>query len=162
MCGDNEGSNTQANDQVDDEHRKTVFYDTRNVYVTHRYDQSIHKDKHLLTLSAAALGLSVTYIDKIVQIDKAVFVPLLMSSWLLFGISLVSVIFSYHYSVPCYDDYIREIDDKFINDADIRDVKSRFTKRIDGFNCTAMWTFVIGLALFMLFITVNLIRKVYS
>lgn len=166
MCVDECGQKAKNQDGEDEEkhhaeHSKKIFYTTRDVYITHRYDQSILKDKHLLTLSAAALGLSITYIEKVVTISEATGLLLLVFSWIFFGLSLISILFSYHLSIPCYDHYITEMDKKFVAGEDFQDIRSDLTKKIDQWNSCAFWTFLFGLVLFMSFVIVNLCVKAH-
>lgn len=142
-----------------DKHYTKLFLDTRNIYILHQYDQSSLKDKHILTLAAAALGLSISYIDKIVTLSEAKCASLLVLSWIFFGFSLLSIIFSYHLSVPSYDHYIDQIDEKYKAGEDFCDINSPLDETVKQWNSCAMWAFVIGLVTFIAFVSINVISK---
>lgn len=149
----------QPAETEEDKQRRTLFHDTRKTYVANQYDQSNLRDKYILTLSAAALGISVTYIDKIVSLAEAKCIALLVFSWIFFGCSLASVVYSYCLSVLCYGHYIKQMDEKFANGEDFQDIGSPCDRYVECLNQFSMWCFIIGLIFFIVFATINVVSK---
>ena len=52
-------------------------------------------DQAVLTLSSAALGLSLVFIKDIVDLDQAVVIPALVVSWISFGLAILSTVGSF-------------------------------------------------------------------
>lgn len=59
---------------------------------------SQEKDKAILMLATAMLGVSLTFIDRLVKMDVAVFLWLLEVAWLGFVLSILSTLLSFHAS----------------------------------------------------------------
>lgn len=142
-----------------DDHRWLLFLDTRKSYIAGQCDQSNLRDKYILTLSAAALALSITYIEKVVPLALATCVWLLIFSWLLFAFSLLSVVFSYYLSTDSYNHYIKQLDEKYEAGDDFQNITSPLDPIICQWNTCAMWAFVLGLIAFVAFAAINISNR---
>jgi hypothetical protein len=56
-------------------------------------------DKSMLTLSSASLGVSLAFIKDTVPLDKAVWKPLLLASWVTFALCIVTTVVSFRFSI---------------------------------------------------------------
>ena len=71
----------------------------RRNYLNKSYLYSVTQfDKLLVYLSSGALVLSVGFIENIITLNKASCLYLLIFSWILFAVSLFSMLFSHMYS----------------------------------------------------------------
>ena len=80
---------------MSDELRTKLHGEYRNEIVSRMQSNSENYDKEILTLSTALLGLSLTFIKDIVPLEKAIYDWLLIGSWILFMLAIISVIGSF-------------------------------------------------------------------
>ena len=142
-----------------EERRWKLFSDTRKAYIASKNDQSNLKDKYVLALSSASLALSITYIEKIIPSGEVKYPALLLFSWTLFAVSLVSTIVAYNVGVRCHDDYIKQIDEKYEADEDFKEICSERDDVIDLLNQFSVWGFVAGLIAFGFFAAINFVSR---
>jgi len=115
-------------------------------------------DKQMLTLSAAALAFSLTFIEKAISLDTAEYVWLLLGSWVAFGISIVSTLWSFRASVAICKDCLSLVDVCYEKSGRVPDkYASKHSKRVDIYNMGAFWSFVIGLVFLVLFSIINIV-----
>jgi hypothetical protein len=75
--------------------RERLYSETRTDLLTRQLSNSEKLDGAILTLSTAALGVSIAFIHNVVSLDKAQSIYLLKISWCLFGFSIVSTLVSF-------------------------------------------------------------------
>jgi len=63
-----------------------------------------------LTLSSGALALSIGFLDKVVDLDRAFDTSLLVASWALWGLSLAAVLMSHYFSALALRKTIEQVD----------------------------------------------------
>lgn len=80
----------------------------RNRYIDAKADQSKTYDQTILTFSAGAIGLSLTFLEKLAP--QPVHAALLYSSWSLFGAAILAVIVSFALSQAAMDHEIAWLD----------------------------------------------------
>lgn len=140
---------------ADSEARRDLYLKTRESYVDKQCEQSNLRDKYVLTLSGAALALSMAYIEKVGPLQSARYVALLVASWFLFSVALIGAVFSFHYSVNCYSDYIDQMDSKYIAGSDFDGLSSKRERIVVLLNNISILAFVAGITFFGLFAAVN-------
>jgi hypothetical protein len=67
-------------------------------------------DKWLMTLAAGSFGLSFTFINSLIPIEKAVYKPLLIAAWACFALVLVIQLFGLTISSIRYTLMVKEAD----------------------------------------------------
>lgn len=115
-----------------------------------------HNDRAALTLSAGALALSLTFIEKIAPNPLPTTLCMIGASWLCFILSIVAVLFSFQASqIACRRQ--REIIDKIYetgrSDIDEANAASRWTEWL---NYISFGFFVVGVLLLANFAWINL------
>lgn len=84
-----------------------VYLEERKLLIDAEREGSRSFDKAVLTLAAGALGLSVTFVDKIAPVPQATILWLLVASWIFFGFSIIVTLSSFITSqwacVRCYE-----------------------------------------------------------
>ena len=78
--------------------RHDLYQRTRDDLLGRNLSNSENLDRAILTLSSAALALSVTGIRYIVDLDNIVARPLLITVWMLFVVAIISTLLSFHAS----------------------------------------------------------------
>jgi len=116
-----------------------------------------HFDKSVLTLSSAGLGLSVTFLKDVIQLDRAVFLLGLYFSWMMFVAAIVCTLLSFLVSSKALEHQkgiaeraYRQGDDGAFTEP------NRFDTLTRGLNYTSAGTFVGALLLTTAFVIVNM------
>lgn len=109
-------------------------------------------EKLLTFISAGALGLSITFIEKLVPLNSATSVDYLITGWVFIALTLVVNLFSHSYSSrmneKSLEDYDNEVDD-------LHDIITRRNKRIDIINWTSLGLLAFGLGFTIYFTSLN-------
>jgi hypothetical protein len=115
-------------------------------------------DKTLLTLSSGALGLTLTFIKDIIDLDNAKFTVFLFLCWLSWALSLCMILLSYNSSISSFQKIRMQIDRGEVDTI----LKSRkhlgepFRTWTSIFNHGGLITFLIGVLFIIIFISLNL------
>ena len=72
-----------------------VYLEERKLLIDAEREGSRSFDKAILTLAADALGLSITFVDKIAPLPQATTLWLLVASWISFGFSIIVILSSF-------------------------------------------------------------------
>lgn len=123
-----------------------------------RMNQSNLLDSHLLAISASSLAFSTIFIDKVVPLAAAANKYLLYLSWTAFLISTLAMVVSFKLAVISTE-AARESIGKLYQDCPLRIydfTKSKWDRYLSLANNTALYLFFVGVALLVLFVTVNL------
>jgi hypothetical protein len=139
-------------EELHDEYLRRVWEGTTS--------QSASFDRHVLTLSGGALGLSVTFLKDVIPISSAVCLPLLFVSWVWFILCVLITLISFRASikalekaVPYVTKYYLEGDAEALN----KHLESQWTKAVDWCAYAGIIFFVLGLIFTMMFVGVNLL-----
>lgn len=83
--------------RTDEEQRRSVemFDSFRDELYKRQLSNNEAYDKAILSLSSAGLAISLSFIKFIVPLDKAVYLGVLKTAWVLFLVSVVSTLVSY-------------------------------------------------------------------
>lgn len=112
-------------------------------------------EKNLTYISAGALGLSITFIDKIVKIDEAEYFGFLLFGWgfliLTLGLNLISHLISKYFIVKTRDEYDNNLHD---NDK----IKSR-NKILDTINWVTVISLILGIIFIVTFSAKNMTKS---
>ena len=114
-------------------------------------------DKAVLTLSSAGLGVSVTLLKDVIQLDQAVFLPVLYGSWSLFAVAIASTLISFMLSAKALD-YQKALASRFYRQGDEAAFieSNRFDKCTRVLNIVSAAAFVVALVLTPAFVGLNL------
>ena len=109
-------------------------------------------EKYITYISAGALGLSLTFIEKIVQFKETVFLWVLILGWLFLTLTLLVNLLSHFYSKRLIDKTIEDFDNK--DPSLLSNIKKR-NKNIDKVNISTIITLILGITLLIIFISLN-------
>ena len=110
-------------------------------------------DKTVIALSGGALGISFAFITDVVGPDGLVKLCLLYWAWVMWGTSLIAVLFSYFFSHLALRKAIKQADEKTLYDQRIGGSYDAITA---GLNISGAILFVVGVILMILFVKSNL------
>ncbi|GEM_PF-3811440 len=151
-----------SNEQVGyDEYAEYEKYiEQRNSLFAHATEQSNLFDTQLLTISAATLGFSVAFIEKIVPLKAAVYITGLYASWVLLLISTLLTLASFKIAERVTSSYQRQLDEYYDKYKKIKyDLSSRLEKVTTLCNWVSLAAFYAGVVCLCVFITLNLMHK---
>jgi len=144
----------------DKQKREDIYQRTRDDLLKRQLSNSENFDKAILTLSSAGLGLSLTFIKHVVQFDAAQNHWLLVLSWVMFVLSILVTLVSFHISQAGIAKQLEIAEDYYLKD--VKDALERpnnaavYTERAGYFSAT---TFLIAIIALVLFISLNINRK---
>lgn len=110
-------------------------------------------EKNITYISAGALAISLTFLEKIVPIKESIQTSLVIASWTFLVLTLLSNLLSHQYSSYIIDKSIDDVDDN--SDDSIINWERR-TKKIRIWNILNLCGLVIGIGLFILFVSINI------
>lgn len=125
-------------------------------------------DNALITLSAGALGISLTFIHNISP--QPVLVLLLVIAWVLFGAAVFCVLYSFRSSAKALKYHQVTVDERYraLLSHEIprfeqlkmdRVSREKFARRTRRLNSIAIWAFSLGIILLGVFVVINLGRE---
>ena len=115
-------------------------------------------DKALLTLSAGALALSMTFLKDVVPLKDVIELPLIISAWCTFGSSIACVLFSLYESRKAIDVQMQRLESRIARDYECANLPNPHTVWTNRLNVLAGALFFTGLILTILFTTFNVRR----
>lgn len=112
-------------------------------------------EKNITYISAGALAISLTFLEKIVPIKESVQTYLVIASWTFLVVTLLSNLLSHQYSSYIIDKTIDDVDDK--SEDSIKNWERR-TKKIRNWNIANVCGVIIGIGLFIIFVSINITK----
>lgn len=158
---------------IDGRKRPQVRYQTAKEWHGKLWDarrsQSDQLDSLIITLSSASLALSIGFLKDFVKSATAVQLPLLILSWTLFGLSIISTLLSFwaarkdlDVEVKIYRQYLYP-EDQSVSEADLwkrcTQQKNNWRPWVDRANALAAIAFITALVSTIIFVSANLIDK---
>jgi len=150
----------QQSSPADQEARVQLYTQTREDLLKRMLSNSENFDRAVLTLSSAALGLSVTFIKNIVDLSTAIYVPLLAVSWVMFVSAIIVTLVSFHISQWAIRVQLNHAEEYYIHR------KDEFLTKINVPNTINEWSgylsavvFILAIICFVLFVSLNLNHK---
>lgn len=135
-----------------------IYFDERRALTNAINNTDQQFDKAILTLSAGALALSLTFVEKISPTPFPYTKWLLILSWCIFTISMVTTLISFITSKLACERQIEIIEDIYKNKPDI-DINNKYTLITKYLNYASLTLFMIGVILLVLFSSINIEHK---
>ena len=138
-----------------------VYLEERKLLIDAEREGARTFDKAILTLSAGALALSITFLEKIVRVDQTTIWWGLIASWIAFGGSILLILFSFLTSQWACRRQIEILDEELINDAGQRKSKTNnnWTTATTVLNIASILSFTVGVTFFCCFSFANLPKE---
>lgn len=110
-------------------------------------------EKNITYISAGALGVSMTFIEKIVNLPKAIQLWLLVTAWGFLTLTLLINLLSHYLSSFFHDKTIDDLDNE--NSNINKNIDSR-NKRLRKINIGTIITLISGIILLIIFLSINI------
>lgn len=112
-------------------------------------------EKYINLLASGGLAITIAFFDKIVDINKAENIALIIIGWILLVLTLLSNLISHYKSISYSQKTIDEIEEKKYDDV-FSNLKNR-NKTIKFLNGFSIVSVIIGITSIIVFVTLNLI-----
>jgi hypothetical protein len=143
-----------------EKNKSQIEYDTyleeRKLLIEAKDDGSKQFDKGILTLSAGALAISITFINQISPHPKNCTLYLLSIAWISFIMSLLSTLISFLTSQEAYSRAIEILETEFFKDKPNSCNKNTYATLTKILNYTSAILFIIGVIFLVCFCMANL------
>jgi len=137
--------------------RRELYAETRRDLLTRQLSNSEKFDGAVLTLSTAALGLSLTFLRDVVPLGKAQCLSVLVISWCLFGLAIFSTMASFLASQLGIKRQLEYAEEYYLNKKDDFLTKENFPAKLtEVINYISGFMFVAGILFTILFVATNL------
>lgn len=110
-------------------------------------------EKYINIIAPGALGLTLTFFDKIIPIDKAIYVPLIILGWLLLTLTILSNLFSHHFAARISEKTIKHIDER--NYDETEKCSKVGNRKINIINLISIISLFLGIFLIVVFASIN-------
>lgn len=141
----------------DQKRREGLYAETRKDLLTRQLSNSEKFDGAVLTLSTATLGVSLTFIKDIVPLNKVQDICLLKMSWWLFGLAILSTLFSFLASQLGISTQLKYAEEYYLNSkSEFLNKTNLWAKATDFFNYAAALFFILALIFTIVFVSTNL------
>jgi hypothetical protein len=114
-------------------------------------------EKYLTLISSGALALSITFIEKIVNLNNATCKVLLIAGWVLLTITLLGSLLSHFFSRKYSEKTINDIDDTNIEFEVLLTNLEKRNSILEYFNVVNIGTLFSGIILIIIFISTNIL-----
>lgn len=105
-------------------------------------------------MASGGLVLSLTFLEKIVSLDKAIWKPLVVGGIYLMVVILLSNLYSHYKSMLDSDATIKDVDDKNYKEI-FKNIEKR-NQKINFLNRVSIWSLIIGIFCLITFVTINI------
>lgn len=111
----------------------------------------------ILTISSAGLGISIGFIKGVVPLDKAEYIPLLVSSWICFGLAILGTVISFPASKTWLLAMLKDAEEYYINGKKEYLNKKHTSERVTNFlHKFSGFVFVLAIVFIIMFVIFNI------
>lgn len=137
-----------------EEKERQDWIEYRNAVSDNKSKSQDDFEKYINLLASGGIVLSLTFLEKIITVDKTIFKAFYIIGLILLVVTLLSNLYSHYKSIIDSDLTIQEIDEKKY-DVVFKNIKKRNTI-INRLNRTSIWSLIIGVIFILTFVTINL------
>lgn len=137
-----------------EEKERQDWIDYRNAVSENKSKSQDDFEKYINLLASGGIVLSLTFLEKIITVDKTIFKAFYIIGIILLVVTLLSNLYSHYKSIIDSDLTIQEIDEKKYEEV-FKNIKKRNTI-INRLNRTSIWSLIIGVIFILTFVTINL------
>jgi hypothetical protein len=112
-------------------------------------------EKYITLISSGALGLSITFIEKIVPLNNATEKWILIVGWIQLTVTLFISLLSHFYSRRYSEKTIEDVDN-YLEYELISENITRRNKSLENFNLLTITTLFLGIISIVIFVSINI------
>jgi len=129
------------------------FEEYRNSLISAKQNAQNSFDKHLISLSGGSLGISIAFIKNIIGDKQIICSQYLLTSWILWTLSIALMLASFFTSRLAFDKAIYQVDNKTIRK---EHPGGAWDKTTSVLNALGGICFLYGLIFIIIFVSLNL------
>ena len=141
--------------QEDNERKYQEYIKERQLLFNAKLKGSQSLDKALLTLSAGALALSLTFINQIAPHPQPATLKFIIVAWSCFGLSILSTLLSFWTSQKACDKQIKILEATFLGQGDRKKLANKYSCATAILNLFSVLLFIGGIVSFAIFSAIN-------
>ncbi|MDW8852810.1 hypothetical protein SD960_22115 [Flavobacterium sp. MMLR14_040] len=130
------------------------WIDYRNSVIENKTKSQDDFEKYINLMASGGLVLSLTFLEKIVSLDKAIWKSLVVIGMYLMVLTLLSNLYSHYKSMLDSDATIKDIDDNNYEKI-FKNIEKR-NQKINFLNKVSIWSLIIGILCLITFVTINI------
>ena len=143
--------------RVVNEERKKIHDSLRNELFKRQLSNSENLDRAILMLSSAGLGFSLVFVRNLLPLSKASWTFLLYPSWILFGLAILSTLFSFFVSQKGIKKQLKMNDEYYLEGKEeVKDQKNRWAEATECLSYVSASIYLIAVITLVFFIARNL------
>lgn len=142
-----ENSNTEKTSKINIKYRDHVISN-------YLKSQQI-EDRVLLALSSGALGVSISFINNLIDVHLSIARQYLYIAWTAWVLSLLFLLFSHRYSTKAWERTLQQIDNDTLH-TNLSEIGEPYTSKVDICNNWGLFFFGLGLFSFAIYLIINL------
>lgn len=139
--------------RVEQENFQKAWLDYRTAVSDNKSKSQDDFEKYINLMASGALALTLTFLEKIVVVEYAIWKWVILVGWLLLATTLLSNLYSHYKSIIDSDKTLKDIDDE-----NFEKIFSNIEKRnkvINRLNRLSIWSLIIGVLCIITFVTIN-------
>ncbi|NRB60403.1 MAG: hypothetical protein HRU50_10765 [Winogradskyella sp.] len=113
-----------------------------------------HFEKYITIIASGALGLTITFIDKISPLENAICIWIISIGWFLMTTTLFINLLSHYIASKNNSKAVQDIDDEKDYDEIVSGINKR-NKKMDRLNIASIYTLAIGLCCILIYTSIN-------
>ena len=113
-----------------------------------------HFEKYITVIASGALGLTITFIDKISPLEHAICIWIISIGWFLLTATLFINLLSHYIASKNNTKAVQDIDDEKEYDDIVSGINSR-NKKMNRLNLASIYTLAIGLLCILIYTSIN-------
>lgn len=129
----------------------------RKSLLEHKSKSDDDFEKYITFIASGALGLTLTFLDKISPLDKAVFIWIIATGWILLSLTLLINLYSHFLSSKYTTKSIDEIDDEIDYDS-LRENLDKRNTNINKLNGWSIFLLFLGILFILIYVILNSIQ----
>lgn len=142
--------------QKDNDWKYQEYIKERQLLFNAKLQGSQSLDKAILTLSAGALGLSLTFIRQIAPHPQLPTLKFIILAWICFGLSILLTLISFLTSQKACDKQIEILEATFLGQEKREKLTNKYSRTTAILNWFSIALFIAGVTLFALFSAINI------
>lgn len=150
-------SETQESTPPEGEHREELLTHRRTAADGYA-DTQRELDKTILTVASGGLAISLGFVEKIVVLQQAQVIGLLVATWGLLALGLISGLFSHRAASQAHLEQLHWYDQGLRGEH--QDDRFRWLKATNVSNWISLGTVISGVICFLLFAAVNVLKRI--
>lgn len=141
-------------EEIQEEKIRQEWIEYRNSVIENKSKSQDDFEKYINLMASGGLVLSLTFLEKVVSLDKTIWKSLVIIGMYLMIVTLLSNLYSHYMSILDSDSTIEDIDQKNYTNI-FKNIETR-NEKINNLNRLSIWSLIVGVFCLITFVTINI------